>query len=57
MWLNLGSTWESPIGLWSWSSFLLNFVDMELFPPVVTDIDVLSHAVDNESTVDALDPT
>ena len=26
-------------------------------PPVVTNIDLLSHADDNESTVDALDPT
>ena len=55
MWLNLGSTWESPIGLWSWPSFV--FVDMELCPPVVTDTDVFSHADDNESTVDVLDPT
>ena len=30
---------------------------MEHCSPVVTDIDVLSHADDNESTIDALDPS
>ena len=36
---------------------LFVFVDMELCPPVVSDIDVLSHTDDSESTVDALDST
>ena len=30
---------------------------MEHCPPVVTDIDVLSHADDNEFAIDALDPS
>ena len=46
------------IGITYWAVVtLFVFADMELCPAVVTDIDVLSHADDNESTVDALEPT